>query len=263
MPRQWKVIETVREKFTCRVCEKISQPPAHAIPRGLYGPCLLAIILFEKYGQHQPLNRQSRRYADEGVDLSLSTLADQVGAAPLYCALSIRDYVLSAERIHGDDTTVPVLAQTKTRTGRLWVYVHDDGPFKGGAPPAPLFFYSPDRRGEHVERHLAGFAGILQAGAYNGFNRLYETDRRPGPITEAACWAHGRRHFYELAEPGSRKSTKMYSPIALQAVQRIDSLFAIDREITGQPADVRLGIRRQRGAPLVAELETWMKSERA
>jgi transposase len=268
VPRQWKVIETVREKFTCRVCEKISQPPApfHAIPRGLYGPSLLAMILFEKYGQHQPLNRQSRRFAHEGVDLSLSTLADQVGTCaamvrPLYELQ--RDYVLSAERLHGDDTTVPVLAPAKTRTGRLWVYVRDDRPFKGGAPPAALFYYSPDRRGEHVERHLAGFAGILQADAYSGFNRLYETDRRPGPITEAACWAHGRRHFYELAEPSSRKNAKMYSPIALQAVQRIDALFAIEREITGQPADVRLDLRRQRSAPLVAELETWMKSERA
>ena len=160
VPRQWKVIQTVREKFTCRACESIGQAPApfHVMSRGWAGPNLLAMILFEKYGQHQPLNRQSERYAREGVELSLSTLADQVGACtmvlkPLYEAL--RGHVFAAARIHGDDTPVPVLAPGKTRTGRLWTYVRDDRPFAGPAPPAAVFFYSPDRRGEHAEHHLA------------------------------------------------------------------------------------------------------------
>ena len=151
IPRRWKVIQTVREKFTCRACEKISQPPApfHATPRGWAGPNLLATILFEKFGQHQPLNRQAERYAREGVDLSLSTLADQVGAcaaalAPVHAL--IRDHVLQAERLHGDDTTVPLLAKGGTKTARLWTYVRDDRPFAGGAPPAALAIVLGPRR---------------------------------------------------------------------------------------------------------------------
>ena len=200
IPRQWKVVQHVRERFTCRRCEAISQPPApfHVVARGWAGPSLLAMILFEKYGQHQPLNRQSERYALEGVDLSLSTLADQVGACavvlqPLYEL--IRGHVFAAGRVHGDDTPVPVLAKGKTRTGRVWVYVRDDRPFGGPDPPAAVFFYSKDRTGEHPEGHLDGFAGVLQADAYAGFNRLYEPERKPGPVIEAACWAHARRKF--------------------------------------------------------------------
>ena len=201
IPRQWKVIQTVREKFTCRHCEKISQPPApfHPTPRGWAGPNLLAMILFEKYGQHQPLNRQRDRYAREGVDLSLSTLADQVGACtvalkPLHDLIAA--HVLAAERLHGDDTTVPVLAKGKTATGRAWVYVRDDRPFGGPDPPAALFRYSRNRSGDHPVEHLRGFAGILQADAFAGYNRLYEPGRSPGPVLRA-CQAQvlrTRRH---------------------------------------------------------------------
>ncbi len=171
IPRQWKVIQHVREKFTCRDCEKISQAPApfHVTARGWAGPSLLAMILFEKYGQHQPLNRQAERYAKEGVPLSLSTLADQVGAC---CAVltpllrRVEAHVFAAERLHGDDTTVPVLAKGKTDTGRCWVYVRDDRPFGGQDPPAAMFYYSRDRAGEHPQRHLADYAGIFQADAF-------------------------------------------------------------------------------------------------
>ena len=187
IPRRWKVIQTVREKFSCRACETIAQPPApfHATPRGFAGPNLLAMILFEKFGQHQPLNRQSERYAREGVDLSVSTLADQVGACtaalqPLYTL--IEAHVLAAERLFGDDTTVPILAKTKTVTGRIWTYVRDDRPFGGTAPPAALYYASRDRRQEHPERHLMDFAGILQADAYSGYNGLYDPGREKGAI---------------------------------------------------------------------------------
>jgi len=166
IPKQWKVIQTVRERFSCRECETISQPPApfHAIPRGLAGPSLLAMVLFEKFGQHQPLNRQSERYAREGIDLSLSTLADHVGAcaaalAPLHAL--IEAHVLAAERLHGDDSTVPILAKGKTDTGRIWVYVRDDRPFCGQGPPAALFYASRDRTAAHPERHLANWSGLL------------------------------------------------------------------------------------------------------
>jgi transposase len=195
IPRQWKVIQHVREKFSCRSCEAITQPPApsHPIARGRAGPGLLAHILFSKYGLHLPLNRQSNTYAREGVELDVSTLADWVGAAAatlMPLILLIRAHVFAAERIHADDTTVPVLAKGKTRTGRLWTYVRDDRPFAGPDPPAAVFFYSPDRGGAHPEQHLAGYAGLMQADAYAGFNKLYEAGRKPGPIVEAACWAH-------------------------------------------------------------------------
>ena len=179
---------------TCRDCEKISQAPApfHVLPRGFAGPSLLAMILFEKYGQHQPLNRQSERYAREGVELSVSTLADQVGACaallrPLYEL--IQAHVFAGDRVHGDETTVPVLAKVKTITGRLWTYVRDDRPFGSPAAPAAALFYSPDRGGEHPEQHLANYAGLMQADAYAGFNKLYQASRKPGLIVEAACWA--------------------------------------------------------------------------
>jgi len=270
VPRQWKVVQHVREKFTCRACESISQAPApfHVLPRGFAGPSLLAMIVFEKYGQHQPLNRQADRYAREGVDLSLSTLADQVGGCavllrPIYDL--IRAHVFAASRVHGDDTTVPVLAKCKTRTGRLWTYVRDDRPFGGRDPPAAVFFYSRDRTGDHPERHLDGYAGILQADAYAGFNRLYAGDRRPGPITEAACWSHGRRKFFVLADVAAKARGKLpvIAPLALEAVKRIDAIFDVEREINGLPADERLAARRARVAPLVADLEAWMRAERA
>jgi transposase len=164
------------------------------IARGLVGPSLLAMILFEKFGQHQPLNRQAERYAREGVPLSLSTLADHVGAG---CAVlepllgRTEAHVFAAERLHSDDTTVPVLAKGKTATGRCWVYLRDDRPFGGTAPPAAIFYYSRDRTAEHPQAHLASYAGIFQADAYGGYNKLYEPDRKPGPILEAACRVGG------------------------------------------------------------------------
>jgi transposase len=238
IPRQWKVIQHVREKFSCRACEAITQPPApsHPIARGRAGPKLLAHILFSKYSLHLPLNRQSATYAREGIELDVSTLADWVGAAaatlmPLIEA--IRAHVFAAERIHADDTTVPVLAKGKTRTGRLWTYVRDDRPFGGPDPPAAVFFYSRDRGGEHPEQHLASYAGLMQADAYAGFNRLYDAGRKRGPIVEAACWAHARRKFFDLARLSK-------APIATEAVERIDALFAIEREINGMTPPERM-----------------------
>jgi len=273
VPRQWKVIQTVREKFSCRSCEKIAQPPApfHPIARGRAGAGLLAMILHGKFGNHLPLNRQSEGFAREGIDLDVSTLADWVGActgtlAPLTAL--IRAHVFAAARIHGDDTTVPVLAKMRTTTGRLWTYVRDDRPFGGAAPPAAVFYYSPDRIGDHPSGHLASFAGILQADAYAGYGDLYKAKRRPGPIVEAACWSHGRRKFFVLADitkaaaKRSRGEAASISPLALDAVRRIDLVFDAEREINGLAADQRLELRRTHVAPLVAELEGWMKTAR-
>ena len=275
IPRRWKVIQTVREKFSCRDCEGISQPPApfHVTPRGWAGPNLLAMLLFEKFGQHQPLNRQAERYGREGVPLSLSTLADQVGAccavlAPLLRRLEA--HVFAAARLHGDDTTVPVLARGKTDIGRLWTYVRDDRPFGGDAAPAAMFYYSRDRGGEHPRVHLADYAGLLQADAYGGYGKLYDPNRTPGPILEAACWVHARRAFFVLAdvEAAARRTARggtpgVISPIALEAVRRIDTLFAIERDINGHSAEQRRAVRQQLSAPLVADLEGWMRAQRA
>ncbi|MEY3309383.1 MAG: hypothetical protein RLZZ413_3421 [Pseudomonadota bacterium] len=273
IPRQWKVIQTVREKFTCRECEKISQPPApfHPTPRGWAGPNLLAMVLFEKFGQHQPLNRQAERYAKEGVEISLSTLADQVGA----CAVAlqpihdlIRTHVLGAERLHADDTTVPLMAKGGTRTARLWTYVRDDRPFAGGAPPAALYSFSTDRRMEHPTRHLAGWTGILQADAYGGYNGVYDAARKPAPVLSALCWSHARRKFFELADikTTARKGRPIaedISPIALEAVKRIDAIFDVEREITGLTAEVRHDARQRLMRPMVEDLHDWMRAERA
>ena len=273
VPRQWKVIQTVREKFTCRDCEKISQPPApfHPTPRGWAGPNLLAMVLFEKFGQHQPLNRQAERYEKEGVEISLSTLADQVGA----CAMAlqpihdlIRAHVLGAERLHADDTTVPLMAKGGTQTARLWTYVRDDRPFAGGAPPAALYCFSTDRRMEHPTRHLAGWTGILQADAYGGYNGVYDAARKPAPVLSALCWSHARRKFFELADikATARKGKRVaedISPIALEAVKRIDAIFDVEREITGLTAAVRHDARQRLVRPMVEDLHDWMRAERA
>ena len=261
IPRQWKVIQHVREKLSCRACEAITQPPApsHPIARGRAGPKLLAHVLFAKYGLHLPLNRQSDVYEREGIDLDVSTLADWVGAAaatlmPLVDV--IRTHVFAAERIYADDTTVPVLAKGKTRVGRLWTYVRDDRPFAGPDPPAAVFFYSRDRGGEHPEQHLAGYAGLMQADAYAGFTKLYEANRKAGPIIEAACWAHARRKFFDLARLSK-------APIAAEAVKRIDVLFAIEREINGVIPQERLRVRQERSRPPIIELQTWLRGQRA
>lgn len=261
VPAHWVVIQHVREKFSCRSCEAITQPPApwHPIARGRAGHNLLAEVAFAKYGLHLPLNRQSMRFACQGVSLDVSTLADWIGATavalePMVDA--IKAHVLAAERIHADETTVPVLAKGKCRTGRLWAVVRDDQPFAGDAAPAIIYFYSPDRSAKHPEGFLATYAGIMQADAYSGFGRLYDNGRTPGPIVEAACWAHSRRKFYEIADLSK-------APIALEAVKRIDGVFAVEHEINGVPPEQRLAERKAHSRPLVGELETFLREKRA
>jgi hypothetical protein len=196
-------------------------------------------------------------------------MADHVGAStatlkPLYEL--IQAHVFAAERIHGDDTTVPVLAKVKNRTGRLWTYVRDDRPFGGHDPPAAVFFYSPDRAGIHPEQHLAGYAGVLQADAYAGFNSVYKPERKPGPIIEAACWSHARRKLFELADIASKardKTSTVISPIAFAAVAKFDAVFAMERSINGLSPDERLAVRRKDIVPIVDDLIAWMKQERA
>jgi hypothetical protein len=231
------------------------------------------MILFEKFGQHQPLNRQAERYAREGVPISLSTMADAVGAG---CAVLepllrlVESHVMAAERLHGDDTTVPVMALGKCDIARCWVYVKDDRPFGGSDPPAAMFYYSRNRKGEHPQAHLAGYGGILQADAFDGYGKLYEAGRSPAPIREAACWVHARRPFFAMAdlEENARrravgKKAFVVSPIAVEIVRRIDALFDIERSINGQSAEKRKAVRQELSAPLVADLQTYMLERRA
>jgi transposase len=259
VPAHWKVVEHVREKLACRKCDTIVQAPApsHPIVRGRAGPQLLADILFGKYRAHLPLNRQSDIYANEGVEIDVSTMADWVGATAA-TLMPLRDgieaHIHAAERLHVDDTTVPVLAKGKCITGRLWTHVRDDRPFAGEAAPAAMYYYSPSRAGEYPQEQLKAYTGIMQADAYAGFNALYEPDREPQPLIEAGCWAHFRRKFFELAR-------LQKAPIAIEAVRRIDELFAIEREINGRPIEQRLAVRRERSKPLVDRFEEWMRQE--
>lgn len=273
IPRRFKLIETVREKFTCRDCEAITQPPApfHATPRGFIGPQLLATILFDKFGMHIPLNRQSTRFKCEGIDMPITTLADQVGHGtfalmPIFKL--IERHVLSAERLHGDDTTIRILAKGKCTTGRIWIYVRDDQPFAGTAPPAAVYYASSDRRGEHPQKHLANWdAGILQVDCYSGLNALFDERRKDQPLTPAFCFAHARRGFFELADieknaREGKRNGKPISPIALEAVKRLDALFEIEREINGKTAAERRAVRQQMSKPLFDDMHAWLLRER-
>lgn len=273
IPRTWKVVETVREKFTCRDCEKITEPPApfHVIPRGWAGPKLLSTIVYEKFGAHQPLNRQCERFALEGAPIPLSTAADAVGAVSL-ALRPIRDaleaHVMAAERLHADDTTVPVLAAGKTRIARCWAYLCDDRPFGGERAPAAIFYYSRDRTAGHCEGHLAHFTGILQADAYSGYTKLYAAARNPGPILEAACWSHARRPFFVYADvqaharrAATSKKPEPISPVALEVVRQIDLLFAIERDINGLSPQARLAVRQQQSAPIAEALHAYLREK--
>lgn len=255
VPGRYKVIRHVRPKLSCSQCQKIVQAPAPSRPiaRGLAGPGFLAHVLVSKFSDHLPLYRQSQIYEREGLDLDRSTLCDWVGGAsallqPLVDALG--RYVLSAYKIHGDDTPVPVLCpgRSTTKQGRLWTYVRDDRPAGSTDPPAVWFRYSPDRKGERPRAHLSSFAGVLQADAYAGFEKLYGER-----IQEAGCWAHVRRNFYEI-------HVAMASPIAAEALDRIGRLYAIESEIRGRVPAERAEVRQARAGPELESLNSWLHS---
>ena len=256
VPGSFKVIRQVRPKLSCAGCERIVQAaaPSRPIERGLAGPGLLAHVLVAKYCDHLPLYRQAEMYAREGIELERSTLADWVGGTsrllePLVEVL--RRHVVSAHKLHADDTPVPVLApgNGKTKTGRLWTYVRDDRSAGDNTPAAVWFAYSPDRRGEHPREHLRSFSGTLQADAYAGFHHLYEGGR----IQEAACWAHVRRKFYDLQVAHA-------SPLAAEALKRIAELYAVESEIRGRPPEERRQIRITRARALLDSLHQWLES---
>ena len=254
MPGSFRVVRHVRPKFSCRACETIAQAPAPSLPvrRGRAGAGPLAHVLVAKYADHLPLHRQAEIYAREDVELCRSTLADMVGQTarlvrPVVDALA--RHVIGAERLHADDTVVPVLepGRGRTRQARLWTYVRDDRPFGGADPPAVLHRDSPDRKGPHPRTHLATFQGFLQADGYAGVKALYADGR----ITEASCWAHARRGFFEAYE-------KTKSPLAREALDRIGALYRIEEFARGRTPVERLLLRAERSAPLMDELRMWL-----
>jgi transposase len=258
VPEHWKVLRHVRPKYSCGSCQNIVQAsaPSRPIERGYAGPGLLAHILVSKYADHLPLYRQSEIYERDGIELDRSTMAEWVGSvsrlvAPLVDALG--DYVLSAQKLHVDDTPIPVLAPGtgKTKLGRLWAYVRDDRPSGSTDPPAVLFRYTPGRDGDLARAHLDTFRGILQADAYAGYPPLYEREHEP--LLEAACWAHARRKFFDIYQ-----STAL--PAALEALERIRVLYAIEDEIRGRPAEERRAVREVRTAPLLEDFRRWMRA---
>jgi transposase len=256
VPACFVVIRHVRTKLSCTKCDCIVQAeaPSRPIERGAAGPGLLSHVLVSKYCDHQPLYRQSQIYGRQGVELERSKLADWVGASsrlvePLVEAL--HGYVMEAGKLHADDTPVPVLApgNGKTKTGRLWTYVRDDRPAGDRAAPAVWFAYSPDRKGEHPEQHLRQFRGTLQADAYAGFNQLYADGR----IQQAVCWAHVRRHFYDLEQAHA-------SPIAQEALLRIVALYKVEDQIRGKPPEERRAVRQAESKPLLDSLRQWLET---
>jgi transposase len=254
-PIKFRVIRRVRPKLACACCDTIVQAPAPARPieRGIAGPGLLAQVLVGKFADHLPLYRQAEIFARDGIELDRSVLAQWVGStAALLAPLvdEIRKHVLAADVVHGDDTPIPVLApgNGKTKTGRIWTYVRDERPAAGKSAPAVWFSYSPDRKGEHPQRHLEDFTGVLQADGYAGFSKIYESGR----VTEAACMAHVRRKFFDLQEA-------QQSPLAAEALDRIGALYAIEHDLREKPAEVRRQVRQERSRPLLDVLKGWLE----
>src|SRR5215470_12755274 len=260
IPGRFEVERHVRPVMSCRICETMVQAPMPAlpIPRGEADASVLAHVAIAKYCDHVPLYRQSEIYGRDGVELDRSKLADWMGKSawllePL--AEKVGEHVMAGSVIHGDDTPVKVLApgHGKTKTGRFWVYLRDERPHLGPAPPAAVYYYTPDRKGEHCRLHLAPFTGHLHADGYSGFGQLYERVGA-GPIIEIGCWSHARRGFFDVFDSNG-------SPIAKMALDKIGVLFDIERPIAGKPPDVRKQVRQQLAKPRLEELATWLDQQ--
>ena len=250
VPATFKVIRYTRPRCVCIECEKIVQayPPSNPISKGAAGPGLLAHILIQKYCNHLPLYRQSQIYAREGIDLSRSTMSSwtmQCAALLEPLVDCLRKSIFSSKHIHGDDTTVRVLVpgNGKTKIGRIWTYVRDGRPYGDTTPPAACYFYSPDRKGERPKDHLKDFKGIFHADAYGGYNQIYGEN-----ITEAACWAHTRRKFYEITVASDN------AKIAYETLIQIGKIYQIEEDINGSEPEARLKVRQEKSKKIVEDL---------
>jgi len=264
VPAQFRVIVTRRPKYACRACtDGVVQAPAPArlIQAGLPTEATVAHVLVSKYADHLPLYRQAQIMGRQGIDLDRSTLADWVGRAafelrPVFDAL-IADLKRST-KLFMDETLAPVLdpGSRKIKTGYFWALARDDRPWGGVAPPGVAFSYAPGRGGIHAERILQDFSGILQVDGYAGYNRLIASERVGPDIRLAYCWAHARRKLVEITRNGT-------SPIAEDGVNRIGELYRIEAELRGLDQEARLAGRRERSAPLVADMQAWLVHHRA
>lgn len=259
IPAQLRVIRITRPKYACRLCEKVVQAsaPERLIAGGPATPALIAQVLVSKYCDHTPLYRQSQIFARHGVDLARSTLAGWVGGACWWLeALQERlcRNVFASDHLFADDTPVPVLdpGHGRTKTGRLWVYAREQRGWSGPEPPAAVYLFAPDRRAERPAAHLQHFSGVLHVDGYAGFEPL----ARKGDVMLAACWAHARRKFYDVAQATG-------SPVATEALRRIGELYAVEAQFRGQSPAHRLAARRQHSRPLVAELRGWLEAQLA
>lgn len=263
VPARFEVVRHVRPACSCRKCEAMTQArmPELPIPRGLAGPGLLAHVITAKFCDHLPLYRQAEIFARAGVDLDRGLLAEWLGSVawlvrPLVELIGA--HVMAGCTVHADDTPVPVLAPGagKTKTGRQWVYLRDERPHAGSAPPAVLYRYTPDRKGEHCRAELARFIGWLHADGYSGFARLYEQGgvASSPKIVEVACWAHVRRGFFDVHASNG-------SPIAKDALERIGALFDIERTISGHPAEIRKSVRQRAARPRLDDLAIWLDAQ--
>ena len=269
IPGRFEVVRHVRPSCSCRKCEAMMQTPMPElpIPRGMAGPGFLAHIAIAKFCDHLPLYRQAEIYTRDGVDIDRGQLAEWLGhIAWLLRPVGelIAEHVMAGRVIHSDDTPVDVLAPGagKTKTGRQWVYLRDERPHAGGAPPAVLYRYTPDRKGEHCQAELARFVGWLHADGYAGFDKLYDTGgprtvapvQGPPRVAEVACWAHVRRKFFDYyKETGS--------PIAKAALDKIGALFDIERLIAGRAAEHRWGVRQRLAKPKINDLAAWLDAQ--
>jgi transposase len=257
IPGRFVVNRIIRPRKTCTCCETFHQAalPWRPIERGRPGSGLIAHVLVSKYGDHLPLYRQSQIYNREGVDLDRSTLAGWVGKSTILLeplADAIGRHVMKGQALFADDTPVKMLApgSGKTRTARLWAYVRDERPWAGVAPPAAWYQFSLDRKGVRPREHLADYEGFMHADGYAGFNDLYRT----GAITEVACLAHVRRKFVDIHKAQG-------SAIAEEAIKRIAQLYGVEKDVRGQPPDVRVTARQSRSRPIFDDLETWLQAQ--
>lgn len=257
VPASLRVLRIRRPKYACRQCVTVAQAPApeRIIAGGFATPALLAHVLVSKYADHLPLYRQSRIFARHGVALERSTLAGWVGGACWWLdALHERlsRHIFASGYLFADDTPLPVLdpGRGRAKTGRLWVYARDQRGWSGPEPPAAICFYEPDRKAERPKSHLGAYSGILHVDGYAGFEQL----TAGGKITLAACWAHTRRKFYEIAQADG-------SPIAIEAVRRIAEIYALEAQVRGRSSAERLALRQEVSRPLVNALRVWLETQ--
>ena len=248
-----------RPRYGCRSCEGAvvqAKAPPRLVESGMATTALVTSIVVAKFAWHLPLNRQTQMLRGQGIELDRSTLVHWVLRAawwvkPLYTLLV--GIVLAAPKVFCDDTPLPVLdrRRRRTRTARFWSYAIDDRPWQGPAPPAVVYIFAEDRKGQHVHEHLTGFSGVLQVDGYTGYGALTKPNRPGGAITLAYCLAHARRQFFEIYRTSK-------SSVAAEALQRIGTVYQIEERIRGLTASERVAVRQAESRPILEAFKAWL-----